>query len=216
MKRALKGLIVAVLVVFSATAALEFRWEAGEKEKAAAGFLAAPILGEKAGELAKIYCIAPVREEAELPSFYDYREEGRSVPVRDQGQFGTCWAFASLTALETSLTPEQICDFSRDHLNFHNDYQMETEEGGSYIMSVSYLTSWQGPVLEEDDPYGDNESPDGLEPVCHVQDVRMPGDRDFEAIRQIVFPTRSRTQPITAEEIPATAMTGTQGRTMTW
>ena len=83
--------------------------------------------------------------------------------------------------------PEKLWDFSRDHLNFHNDYQMETEEGGSYIMSVSYLTSWQGPVLEEDDPYGDNESPDGLEPVCHVQEVRMPGDRDFEAIRQIVY-----------------------------
>ena len=187
MKRALKGLIIAALVFFSAAAALEFRWEAGEGERAPAGFLAGSVLGGRAGELAEAYSIVPEREEAELPSFYDYREEGRSVPVRDQGQFGTCWAFASLTALETSLMPEKLWDFSRDHLNFHNDYQMETEEGGSYIMSVSYLTSWQGPVLEEDDPYGDNESPDGLEPVCHVQEVRMPGDRDFEAIRQIVY-----------------------------
>lgn len=187
MKRALKGLIIAALVFFSAAAALEFRWEAGDRERAPAGFLAGPALGGRAGELAEAYSIVPEREEAELPSFYDYREEGRSVPVRDQGQFGTCWAFASLTALETSLMPEKLWDFSRDHLNFHNDYQMETEEGGSYIMSVSYLTSWQGPVLEEDDPYGDNESPDGLEPVCHVQEVRMPGDRDFEAIRQIVY-----------------------------
>ena len=83
--------------------------------------------------------------------------------------------------------PENQYDFSRDHLNFHNAYQMETEEGGSYILSVSYLTSWGGPVLEEEDPYGDNISPDGLQPVLHVQEVRMPGDRDFEAIKQTVY-----------------------------
>ena len=92
MKRALKGLIIAALVFFSAAAALEFRWEAGEGERAPAGFLAGPALGGRAGELAEAYSIVPEREEAELPSFYDYREEGRSVPVRDQGQFGTCWA----------------------------------------------------------------------------------------------------------------------------
>ena len=110
MKRALKGLIIAALVFFSAAAALEFRWEAGERERAPAGFLAGPALGGRAGELAEAYSIVPEREEAELPSFYDYREEGRSVPVRDQGQFGTCWAFASLTALETSLMPEKLWD----------------------------------------------------------------------------------------------------------
>lgn len=187
MKRALKILIIAGLAVFSAAAALEFCWEAGETVGSERGCLAAPVLGERAAQLAEAYCIEVIREEVEIPAFYDYREEGRSVPVRDQGQYGTCWAFASLTALETSLMPEHLYDFSRDHLNFHNDYQMGLEEGGSYIMSVSYLTSWNGPVLEEDDPYGDNESPEGLEPVCHIQEVRMPGDKDFDAIRQTVY-----------------------------
>ena len=64
MKRALKGLIIAALVFFSAAAALEFRWEAGDRERAPAGFLAGPALGGRAGELAEAYSIVPEREEA--------------------------------------------------------------------------------------------------------------------------------------------------------
>lgn len=131
--------------------------------------------------------IERIREEVELPEIYDYRQVGRTIPVRDQGRYGTCWAFASLTALETSLMPEEQLDFSRDHLNFQNPYLLSTEEGGSYIMSVAYLTSWQGPVLEEDDPYGDNVTSEGLTAVKHVQEVRIPDYKDFQAIKQTVY-----------------------------
>lgn len=145
------------------------------------------MLEERAGRTAENLAITREKEEAELPGHYDYREEGRSIPVRDQGQHGTCWAFASLTALETSLMPEKQYDFSRDHLNYHNHFKMGTEEGGSYIMSVAYLTSWAGPVLEEDDPYGDGLSPEKLPAVCHVQQVRMPEAKDYQAIKQTVY-----------------------------
>ena len=109
------------------------------------------MLEEKAGKTAESLAIDRTKEEIELPERYDYREEGRSVPARDQGQHGTCWAFAGLTALETALMPEKQYDFSPDHLNYHNHFKMGTEEGGSYIMSMAYLTSWAGPVLEQDD-----------------------------------------------------------------
>ncbi len=131
--------------------------------------------------------IEKIRESVELPERYDYREEGRAIPVRDQGNYGTCWAFAALTALETSLMPEEIYDFSRDHLNFQNTYQLSTEEGGSNIMSMAYLTGWQGPVLEKDDPYGDRRSPSGLLPVKHVQEARMPDVKDYLEIKQTVY-----------------------------
>ncbi len=131
--------------------------------------------------------IEKIREEVELPQVYDYRQEGRDIPVRDQGRYGTCWAFAALTAMETALMPEELMDFSRDHLNFQNHYLLSTEEGGSYIMSVAYLTSWQGPVLEEDDPYGDNVSTEGLSAVKHVQEVRMPDYKDYQAVKQTVY-----------------------------
>lgn len=187
MKKLLKGLIIAALAALSIMAALDFGWRTEKESQDALMALSGSALCGRIEEITEDYIIEPVKEEADLPPAYDYRENGRSVPVRDQGQYGTCWAFASLTALETSLMPDALYDFSRDHLNFHNHYQMETEEGGSYILSVSYLTAWEGPVLEEDDPYGDNASPDGLEPVLHVQEVRMPGNRDFEAIKQTVY-----------------------------
>ena len=54
-------------------------------------------------------------------------------------------------------------------------------------MSMAYLLAWQGPVLEEEDPYGDNMSPEGLAPSVHVQEIRLLPARDFTAIKKAVF-----------------------------
>ena len=44
-------------------------------------------------------------------------------------------------------------------------------------------------MAEEDDPYGDGSSPDGLEPVCHVQTVEILGEKDYGAIKKAVYET---------------------------
>ena len=36
--------------------------------------------------------------QTQLPARYDAREAGRTSPARDQGAWGSCWAFASLLA----------------------------------------------------------------------------------------------------------------------
>ena len=41
------------------------------------------------------------------PSKYDLREKGRATTVKNQGSLGTCWASASVSALETALLPEE-------------------------------------------------------------------------------------------------------------
>lgn len=186
MKKAIRRLIALAFVICCAMVVLDMETEPTEAPSDGAA-LVESMLEKKAGKTAESLVIHQEKEEAELPARYDYREEKREVPVRDQGQHGTCWAFASLTALETALMPEELLDFSRDHLNYHNHFKMGTEEGGSYIMSVAYLTSWAGPVLEQDDPYGDGRSPDDLTAVCHVQEVRMPAAKDYEAIKQTVY-----------------------------
>lgn len=44
-----------------------------------------------------------------------------------------------------------------------------------------------GPVSEADDPYGDSTSPDGLAPVCHVQEIRILQAKDYGAVKRAVF-----------------------------
>ena len=108
-----------------------------------------------------------------LPKRYSYVENNKIVKIKNQGKYGTCWAFATLTALETSLMPEQKFDFSEDNMIYNNALSDDIQDGGEYIRAMAYLMSWKGPVLEKDDPYGDGESPDGLKPVQHVQEMQV-------------------------------------------
>ena len=42
---------------------------------------------------------------------------------------------------------------------------------------MAYLNGWQGPVTEEEDPYGDGYSPGDLSPAVHVQEIQSLPDR---------------------------------------
>lgn len=121
------------------------------------------------------------------PSKYDLRDKGRSTPVKNQGSLGTCWASATVGALETSLLPEESVQFSVDHMTMRNSFNVTQNDGGEYTMGMAYLTAWQGPVYEKDDPYGDGVSPKGLSPVKHVQEIQVIEGRDFEKIKEAVF-----------------------------
>ncbi len=45
--------------------------------------------------------------------------------------------------------------FPEDHMSHDPNFLLDQKSGGDYIMSMAYLLSWRGPVLEEEDPYGD-------------------------------------------------------------
>ena len=121
------------------------------------------------------------------PSKYDLREKKRNTPVKNQGSLGTCWASASVGALETSLLPEESLQFSVDHMTMRNSFRLTQNDGGEYTMGMAYLTAWQGPVYEADDPYGDGVSPKGLEAVKHVQEIQVIEGKDFEKIKEAIF-----------------------------
>lgn len=53
-------------------------------------------------------------------------------------------------------------------------------------MSLAYLTAWQGPVLEKDDPY-DGELTKNLAPVKHVQEAQIIESKDLEKIKEAVL-----------------------------
>jgi len=86
--------------------------------------------------------------------------------LKDQYQYGTCWAFATMGSLESWLMPAQNLDFSEDNLarndGFDDPEGKGYNRGGNYLMSTAYLARWGGPVYESEDEYGDGYTPPGL------------------------------------------------------
>ena len=122
-----------------------------------------------------------------LPTSYDMRDKYRISAVRNQGKYGTCWAFAAISAMESALLPEQSLLFSVDHMSMSNSFHISQYDGGDYTMGMAYLSSWQGPVYEEDDPYGDGVTNGDLVAVKHVQEMRIIASKDLTAIKEAVF-----------------------------
>lgn len=122
-----------------------------------------------------------------LPASYDMRQTQKAPQVRDQGDMGTCWAFASCEAMESSLLPGESKVFSVDHMSLDSHFKQSQAIGGDYTMALAYLASWRGPVLESSDPYGDNQTDNTLLPVKHVQEVQILPKRDTEKIKEAVY-----------------------------
>jgi C1A family cysteine protease len=133
-----------------------------------------------------------------LSSSYDLRKEGRLSPVKDQGPAGTCWAFATYGSLESCLLPEQEFDFSENNMknllseNCPSGYDRGPRDGGNQFMSMAYLTRWDGPVLEKEDPYDpfDDGPCTQFSPQKHIQNVIFIPDRkdasDNQNIKQAI------------------------------
>ena len=110
------------------------------------------------------------------PASYDLRILDRVSPVRDQGRYGTCWAFASLASLESSLLPGAVDDFSENNLAHRSGFALGFGDGGNSYMAAAYLLRWAGPVTEADDPYAPyasapDPSPENAPVGTHVHEV---------------------------------------------
>lgn len=124
---------------------------------------------------------------AMVPSSYDLRKKGRISRIYNQGSYGTCWAFAATSALESSLRPRENQLFSVDHMTMSNSFHANQYDGGEYTMGMAYLAAWQGPVDEKDDPYGDGMTDSSLSAVKHVQQMQIIDGKDYEGIKEAVF-----------------------------
>jgi C1A family cysteine protease len=88
-----------------------------------------------------------------LPPSYDLRALGQLTPIKDQGYCGSCWAFAAYSSLESFSMPVDCPDFSEQHLIDNHGYVNGPCDGGNIYFASAYLSRWQGPVSESDDPY---------------------------------------------------------------
>jgi uncharacterized delta-60 repeat protein len=119
----------------------------------------------------------------EQPPSYDLRTDGHVTPVKNQGNIGSCWAFGTYGSLESSILVDggPATDLSENHLKNYHGFDWGPTAGGNYYMSEAYLSRWDGPVSEADDPYHDSDdrpSPGGP-PQYYVREV-LEFDSDSE------------------------------------
>lgn len=158
------------------------------------GYKASPVDLSHLKELAEDQTILQGRQRLGLPDSYDLRSTGKLSPVRDQGNCGSCWAFATYGSLESNLLPGESEDLSENHLkNTHGFDWDHCIDGGNAYISAAYLGRWSGPVREMDDPYSplSGVSPPGLSPVKHIQEIFIIPDRskssDNDRIKEAVM-----------------------------
>lgn len=112
-----------------------------------------------------------------LPSYYSSVEKGKVPALRNQGNDGTCWAFAAVGASESGLISKGLAgtniDLSERHLVYYfyekgavgdvlggttGDYNKALGEnyinrGGNSMYTMWHLASWAGLANESKAPY---------------------------------------------------------------
>ena len=142
------------------------------------GYVPSPV------DLSHLSGLISITSNRSLPALYDLRDEGLVTSVKDQNPYGTCWAFATLAAIESNLLVQttgtartaEMRDFSEMHLawyaytgddSFTYNHTPEPgedavlDQGGNFIQSTALLARWTGPVNETECPYSTSERPVG-------------------------------------------------------
>ena len=128
------------------------------------------------------------KKTATLPKRYDLRSVNRVSNIRNQGSTSTCWACASLEAMESSMLPALPYNFSVDSMINDNSFGLSEADGGDYTMALAYLLSWQGPALQDKhNTLIDEWTGNGEQVNVHLQSVQFYDSENLDGIKWAVY-----------------------------
>ncbi len=118
------------------------------------GFVLPPDYPEEYKERLKLYDTSKL----DLPSSFNWADQGGVTTPKNQGECGACWDFAALGQLEAHLKIHYgvTLDLSEQQVLDCNTYGAGCEGGwasAAYSVAMNY-----GVVLEEDNPYASTDS----------------------------------------------------------
>lgn len=122
-----------------------------------------------------------------LPESYDYREKKKDTPVKNQGELNTCWAFAAIEAVESSLMPDFKKSLSVDHMVYNNGYDVDEMTGGDVSLAIAYMSRFKGPVTEKADPYGDFFTNKKAKTVAYLKRATFIQSKDMQKIKSNIY-----------------------------
>ena len=99
----------------------------------------------------------PWAKPAGLPTAVDWRADGWVVPVKDQGQCGSCWAFSAIGAIEgqhANVTGKLVSLSEQNLVDCAGAFGCDGCEGGWPEAAMRYVESNGGVDREVSYPYG--------------------------------------------------------------